>query len=123
MSAVNQILNQKGVATFIALMVMLMLTIIGAVALKLADDELNIAGNEMSEMVSFYAAEAGLEMASAVIQEQYISTGNPPVTMPAGTDNINSSATVAYVTNDNGAAVRAGQDIHDRVHRDLTYRR
>jgi len=106
MSAVNQILNQKGLATFIALMVMLMLTIIGAVALKLADDELNIAGNEMSEMVSFYAAEAGLEMASAVIQEQYISTGNPPVTMPAGTDNINSSATVAYVTNDNGAAVQ-----------------
>ncbi|MEW5924456.1 MAG: hypothetical protein AB1746_10760, partial [Candidatus Zixiibacteriota bacterium] len=84
----------------------LMLTIIGAAALKLADDELNIAGNEMSELASFYAAEAGLEMASAAIQAQYVSTGNPPTTMPSGSSNLNSNATVAYVTTDQGAAVQ-----------------
>ncbi|PKK82424.1 MAG: hypothetical protein CVT49_13885 [candidate division Zixibacteria bacterium HGW-Zixibacteria-1] len=106
MSRVKFLNNQIGMVTFIALMVMLMLTIIGAAALKLADDELNIAGNEMSEMTSFYAAEAGLEMASASIQAQYVSTGNPPTTMPSGSNNINSSATVAYVTTDKGAAVQ-----------------
>lgn len=98
--------SQAGMATFIALMVMLMLTIIGAAALKLADDELNIAGNEMNELTSFYAAEAGLEMASASIQAQYVSTGNPPATMPSGSSNLNSNATVAYVTTDQGAAIQ-----------------
>jgi len=96
--------DNKGIATFIALMIMLMLTIIGAAALKLADDEINIAGNEMSEAASFYAAEAGLEIASASLQAYYSDSCKAPTAMPAGSEVISSAVSVAYVTTDDGAA-------------------
>jgi len=98
--------NRRGLATFIALMVMLMITLAGVAALKLANDEINIAGNEMNEMSSFYAAEAGLERAAASIQAQYEASGAPPTSLPAGSDNLSSAATVAYVTGDPGPAAQ-----------------
>jgi Tfp pilus assembly protein PilX len=98
--------NNKGMATFIALMIMLMLTMIGVAVLKIADDEITIAGNEMNEMASFYAAEAGLERASAAIQAQYTSTGGPPSVLPSGSEYLNSKTSVAFVTSDLGAAVQ-----------------
>jgi len=96
-------INERGFATIVALMVMLMLVIIGVAAIKLADDEINIAGNEINEMSAFYAAEAGLERASAAIQWQYESTGSPPTTMPSGNETIN-KCNLAYNTTDNGGA-------------------
>jgi len=95
--------NQTGMAAFIALMIMLMLTIIGAAVIKTADNELNIAGNEANEMAAFYAAEAGLERASAMIQDQYESTGGPPTSLPTGGETIN-NCVMSYNATDNGAA-------------------
>jgi Tfp pilus assembly protein PilX len=103
MKYLNVIKNSRGVATFIALMVMIMLTVVGLAALKLADDEISIAGNEMNEMSSFYAAEAGLETASAAMQTQYEATGVPPTILPSGTITVN-DCIVAYQTSDGGAA-------------------
>ena len=101
--------DKRGIATFIALMIMVMLTMIGLAALKLANDEIDIAGNELNEMASFYSAEAGLESASAAMQSSYETTGAPPVTLPVGNITFN-DCNVAYKTVDNGAA----------VHRELT---
>ncbi|SYZ74564.1 conserved hypothetical protein [Candidatus Zixiibacteriota bacterium] len=100
----NRLKSNCGVATFIALMLMLMMTLIGIAAVRLSNDEVTIAGNEMNEMSSFYAAEAGLERASAAIQSQYETTGLPPTTMPSGSETIN-NCVAAYNTVDNGAAV------------------
>jgi Tfp pilus assembly protein PilX len=95
--------DERGMAAFIAIMIMLMMSIIGVAVVKLASDEVNIAGNELNEMGSFYAAEAGLERACADIQHQYEATGFPPSTMPSGSETVNQCA-VTYATTDNGAA-------------------
>lgn len=101
----NRMTNNRGMATIIALILMIMLTLVGLAALKLADDEISIAGNEMNEMNAFYAAEAGLEQASAAMQTQYESTGVPPTILPSGSLTINNQI-VAYQTIDNGAATQ-----------------
>jgi len=95
--------NSRGVAALIALMAMLMLTLIGVSALKLSNDEITINGNEMNEMASFYAAEAGLERASASIQAQYVTNGAPPSVMPSGSETVN-NVLVGYNAVDKGAA-------------------
>jgi len=93
-------------ATLIALMVMLMMTLIGLAALQITEDEITIAGNELNEMSAFYAAESGLERASASIQEQYSKTNAPPTQLPAGNENISQKTITTYVTNDMGAATQ-----------------
>jgi hypothetical protein len=83
-----------------------MLTLIGLAALKLANDEITIAGNELNEMSSFYSSEAGLEIASAAIQSYYDTYKAPPPAehLPSGSQNIGDAASVAYVTTDDGPA-------------------
>jgi len=77
--------NERGIALIIALMIMLMLTIIGIGIIKSSNDEVSIAGNEYNEMRAFYAAESGLEKATAIIQAHYEATGSPPSSYPAET--------------------------------------
>ncbi|HHI02044.1 MAG TPA: hypothetical protein ENL22_00815 [candidate division Zixibacteria bacterium] len=93
--------NQDGMAIFVAVMMMVMLTMIGIAAIKLSNDEVTIAGNEMNETIAFYAAEAGLEQAAAALQASYMTTGGPPTTMPSGSQIMNDCA-AAYTTSQNG---------------------
>jgi Tfp pilus assembly protein PilX len=97
--------NQRGVATLIALIMMTMLTLIGLAALNTSDDEVSIAGNQLHEMQSFYAAEAGLDAASAMIQRNYDTVSTPPASMPQGTLSMN-NCNVSFTTTDNGAATQ-----------------
>jgi hypothetical protein len=78
MKSISVLNNQRGVATFIAIVMVLMLTLVGLAALSTSDDEVTIAGNQMHETRAFYAAQAGLERACAALQTQYDSTGLPP---------------------------------------------
>jgi len=89
--------SDRGMALFIALMLTLMLSIVGIGIIKTSNDEISIAGNELNEMRTFYAAEAGLDRAAADIQTQYDSTGAPPTTMPADSMNFDDNA-VTYST-------------------------
>jgi hypothetical protein len=89
--------NEKGIALIIALMLMIMLAIIGLGIVSSANDEVAIAGNELNEMKAFYAAEAGLDKATAWLQAYYDATGIPPVTSPAETLNVN-GITFGYST-------------------------
>ena len=89
--------NERGIAMIIALMIMLMLTIIGIGIVKSSNDEVNIAGNELNEMKAFYAAEAGLDKATAIIQAHYSATGIPPSSFPAETLTI-AGVTFGYST-------------------------
>jgi hypothetical protein len=89
--------NEKGIALIIALMLMIMLAIIGLGIVNSTSDEVNIAGNELNEMKAFYAAEAGLDKATAWLQAYYETTGLPPVTSPAETLLIN-GITFGYST-------------------------
>jgi len=94
--------SERGVAAFIALMMMAMLTLIGLAAMNSSDDEIAIAGNEMQEMEAFYAAEAGLDKAAASIQNYFDSTGKAPATLPSGSESLN-NCTVAFDTKSSGA--------------------
>ncbi|MBD3257790.1 hypothetical protein GF377_05100 [candidate division GN15 bacterium] len=97
--------NQRGFATLIALIMMGMLMLIGVAAISTTDDEVTVAGNELQEMRAFYAAEAGLEAAAAALQQEYDSTGVPPVIMPSGSDSLNHCA-VTYSTSNGGPAIQ-----------------
>ncbi|RKX21971.1 MAG: hypothetical protein DRP51_03255, partial [Candidatus Zixiibacteriota bacterium] len=103
MKFIKQINNSGGSVTFIAVMMMVMLTMIGVAALKLANDEVTIAGNQMNETLAFYAAESGLEKAAAALQTAYEASGGPPTTFPAGNENL-TDATSAYVSSADGAS-------------------
>ncbi len=94
--------NQHGMASLIALIMVAMLTLLGLAALSTSEDEVNIAGNELQELRSFYAAEAGIEAAAASLQDEYDTTGVPPVIMPSGSFTVN-HCDVSYVAVDNGA--------------------
>jgi len=95
------ITSERGVATVVALLMIAMLLLIGLAALMTSETEITIAGNEMQEMRAFYAAEAGLEKATAILQTYYDSTGVPPSFMPGGTEEANGCA-VTYQVLDGG---------------------
>jgi len=91
----HAIRNQKGIALIIALMLVLMLTIVGLGIVTSSGDEVSIAGNELNEMRAFYAAEAGLDRATAAIQTHYENTLVPPTNFPGDTLELN-GVTVGY---------------------------
>jgi len=95
----NKLKSEQGVATLVALIIMGMLLLIGLAAVNTSEDEVTIAGNELQEMRAFYAAEAGLESAAAVMNIEFDSTGKPPAVMPTGSTDIN-GCEVAYATYD-----------------------
>jgi len=90
--------NQKGLALFIALLIMIMLAILGLSLIKSSNDEISIAGNSLNESAAFYAADAGLEKANAALRTHFDSTtvlaADSLVTGVIEFDN----ATAAYVT-------------------------
>jgi hypothetical protein len=95
----------RGSATIVAFLLMGMLLLLGLAALTTSEDEVTIAGNEMQEMKAFYAAEAGLERATAGLQTEYDSTGLPTLSVPEGEEEINGCA-VNYSAEDEGPAVQ-----------------
>lgn len=99
----NQIGNESGLVTVIALLMVGMLTLIGLAALSTSEDEVEIAGNEMHDVKAFYAAEAGLERAAAQIATIYDSTGVPPSFLPTGEMDLENYG-VTFSTTDDGAA-------------------
>ncbi len=103
MKLLRPIGSERGVAALIALLLVGMLMLLGLAALSTSEDEQTIAGNEMQEMRAFYAAEAGLERVAAVMQQEYDSTGAPPLNLPKGTENLNGCA-IVFSTTDGGPA-------------------
>ena len=95
--------NENGFAAVIALIMVAMLTLIGLAALSGSDDELSIASNELQEMKAFYAAEAGMEIATSMLVDEFDSTGRPPTIMPIDTREIN-NCQVTFTTADDGPA-------------------
>ncbi|MEZ5358052.1 MAG: PilX N-terminal domain-containing pilus assembly protein [Candidatus Zixiibacteriota bacterium] len=96
--SLRKIQNEKGMALFIALILTLMISIMGIALIKTSNDEITIAGNELNELRTFYAAEAALDKAAAEIQTEYEATGVPPVNMPEGTLSLDTVG-VIYTTN------------------------
>lgn len=105
MKPMKTLRNQQGVAALIALILIGMLLMLGLAILSTSEDEQTIAGNEFQEMRAFYAAEAGLERVTAAMQNEYDSTGAPPLTLPSGSETLN-QCQVTYRTTDDGPAAQ-----------------
>jgi Tfp pilus assembly protein PilX len=58
----NILINEKGVALIIVLLMLLILTLIGISAISTTTFETNISGNERVGTNAFYAADAGVQM-------------------------------------------------------------
>ncbi|MBU8932959.1 MAG: hypothetical protein KOO62_03020 [candidate division Zixibacteria bacterium] len=84
--------SQRGFATLIALIMVIMLTLLGLAVVQQSSDEITITSNELQEMKAFYAAEAGMELASATLQSVYDSTITPPLSAIDDSLNINNCA-------------------------------
>ena len=67
------VLNEKGAALLIALTIMLALTLLGAAATMTSSIEINIAGNQRKSIKAFYAADAGIEHAKALLFDGTVS--------------------------------------------------
>ncbi len=101
----QQLKSERGIATVIAILMVGLLMLVGLAAISTSTDEVSVAGNQLHSTRAFYAAEAGLEMASAAIQEHFDSAGAPPNVMPAGSIGLNRSD-AAYSVIDGGAATQ-----------------
>jgi len=97
--------NEEGFTLLIFLSLLLMLTMIGIAAVMTSTTDVNIAGNDLKSINTFYSAEAGLEKAIAQIRAHYTSgaTG-PPDPLPSDSFDLGNIA-VIYNTVDNGADV------------------
>jgi Tfp pilus assembly protein PilX len=98
--------NEQGFTMLIFLSLLLMMTMIGIAAVMTSTTDVNIAGNDLKGINSFYAAEAGLEKATAQIRAHYTSgaTG-PPSPLPSDSFDIGNMA-VTYSTVDDGPATQ-----------------
>jgi type II secretory pathway component PulK len=69
--------NERGMALVIALVMLVLLTMLGAWALDTSSTDLRISGNSKTTQVAYYAAEAGVGYASnrEVLKSSYVATG------------------------------------------------
>ncbi|MBU1319175.1 MAG: hypothetical protein KKG33_11130 [candidate division Zixibacteria bacterium] len=95
--------SNSGFTMIIFLALLLMLTLIGINSVMTSTVEVNIAGNEVNYMNSFYAAEAALEKASTEMAHAYRTTGAAPHPLPSGTLNLGRFA-VTYTTTQTSAS-------------------
>ena len=90
----NLLNNERGSVLIIAVLMLVLLTIIGISATNTTTTDLQIAGNEKTHRIAFYAAESGIEAGRAVLNGlknadsgnwDNLLAGNDLVGQPSGT--------------------------------------
>ncbi len=61
--AMNSIRNEKGVALVMAMVMLVLMSILGALAISTSTTEIGISGNYKNSQVAFYTADAAIERA------------------------------------------------------------
>ena len=97
--------NQNGMSLAMSLVLLLMLSLMAVSMLNESNKEIVVSGNETRNTNSFWAAEAGVEKATAAIRASYQSVGTPPYPLPCDTFTLG-NYTAIYNTVDNDSAVQ-----------------
>lgn len=113
---IRKIDNEKGFALILALVVMFLMSMLGATIYTLSSSEILVSRNYRSRQNTFYAAERGLEYAKTDANI-YLTIGTGTVNVPmAGVSlvvgNTNASGTVQYAAGGNpprGSGIDATQ--------------
>ncbi len=74
--------DQRGFTTLIFLTLLLMLSLLGINAIMTSTTDVDIAGYELNSTYATYAAEAGVEKATAELTAYYNKFGHPPSSLP-----------------------------------------
>ncbi|HBC46107.1 MAG TPA: hypothetical protein DCZ43_03585 [candidate division Zixibacteria bacterium] len=97
--------GEGGIILVICLLLLLVVSLIGVAAITNSNSEMKISGNEIKQTGAFYAAESGLEMASASIINSYETGGTPPSPLPSGSS-VEGDFHYDFSTTDAGPAVQ-----------------
>jgi hypothetical protein len=92
-------------ALIICIVLLLMLSLIGISSIVTSTGEMKLAGNEIKQTGSFYAAESGIEKAAAAIATSYETFGAPPDPLPSGSY-VDGSYRYDYNALDGGPAIQ-----------------
>jgi hypothetical protein len=99
--------DQSGAALVIALLMMITLTLIGMGAIFTSTFEVQISGNKRGSTDAFYAAESGLQVALANINNfnpaSYVDNRYNPFTNPSNPNPTHATVSIDYLPNQHGA--------------------
>jgi hypothetical protein len=99
--------DQSGAALVIALLMMIVLTLVGMGAIFTSTFEVQISGNKRGSTDSFYAAESGLQVALANIDDfnptRYVDNRYNPFTDPSNPNPTHATVSIDYLPNQHGA--------------------
>ena len=99
--------DQSGAALVIALLMMIALTLVGMGAIFTSTFEVQISGNKRGSTDAFYAAESGLQVALANIDNfnpsNYVDNMYDPFTDPANPNPTHATVSIEYLPNQHGA--------------------
>jgi len=99
--------DQSGAALVIALLMMIALTLVGMGAIFTSTFEVQISGNKRGSTDAFYAAESGLQVALANINNfnpsNYVDNRYNPFTDPSNPNPTHATVSIDYLPNQHGA--------------------
>jgi hypothetical protein len=99
--------DQSGAALVIALLMMIVLTLVGMGAIFTSTFEVQMSGNKRGSTDSFYAAESGLQVALANIDDfnptRYVDNRYNPFTDPSNPNPTHATVSIDYLPNQHGA--------------------
>ena len=100
--ALARLTNQRGVALILALSMLVILSLLGALALSVSTTDIQVSGNLKNQQHSFFAAEAAVEY----------SMGNGNIVQSVGTTDLNNSP---HPTNLSMGGTKLDPDATNRV--------
>lgn len=103
---IKNLKNQKGFTTLIFLTLLLMLSLLGINAIMTSTTDVDIAGYELNTTYATYAAEAGVEKATAELTSFYNKFGHPPTTLPNDSIQIGNYGVSISVTKSDSTVIK-----------------
>jgi PilX N-terminal len=109
----NILTNENGAALVIALMMMIMLTLIGLGSIFTSTFEVKLSGNKRGSTNAFYAADSGVQVIMANIDNfnlpgKYVDNKYDPFTDPANSNVTKAAVVITHIPDQHGSPRGSG---------------